>query len=207
MLEAQNVVIYQLKVALRGISPLIWRRLLVRADTSIAEFHYILQLVMGWTNSHLHRFVIHAKEYGIAYAGGSGFADDPRQIRLGDFRFRPRERFVYEYDFGHHWQHDIRVEQIVAAHPHCAYPRCIGGKRATPPQECGGVEGYRAQWRRWKYDFLCQQLQGRGQDVEQDFFTGTEDEDSDKPGYNPEHFDRRAVNTQLRQWVMGGGQR
>jgi hypothetical protein len=205
MLYSPNAVVYKLKIVLRGISPLIWRRLLVRADTSIAELHHILQLVMGWTNSHLHRFVIHGKEYGIAYEGGIGFDDDPRQIRLGDFRFRLRERFVYEYDFGDCWQHDIRVEQIVAADPHRPYPRCIGGKRATPPEECGGVEAYIAQWRRWKSDFLYQQLQDRGPDVEQDFFTGTEDEDIAEPGYDPNQFDRRAVNAQLRRWGARGG--
>ena len=122
MLEAQNVVIYQFKVALRGISPLIWRRLLVRANTSIADLHYILQLVMGWTNSHLHRFVIHGKEYGIAYDGGIGFDDAPKQIQLRDFRFRLRERFLYEYDCGDNWQHDIRVEQILAAEARRIYP-------------------------------------------------------------------------------------
>ena len=80
MLDPPNAVVYQLKVALRGISPLIWRRLLVHADTSIADLHLILQLAMGWTNSHLHRFLIHGKEYGIAYEGGIGFADDPKLI-------------------------------------------------------------------------------------------------------------------------------
>ncbi len=109
------MVVYQLKIALRGISPLIWRRLFVHAETSLADLHHILQLAMGWTNSHLHRFVIHGKEYGTAYDGGMGFANDPKRITLADFRFRLRERFVYEYDFNEHWQHDIRVEQIVEA--------------------------------------------------------------------------------------------
>ena len=75
MPELPNTVVYQLKITLRGISPLIWRRLLVRAETSLAELHHILQLALGWTNSHLHRFIIHGKEYGIAYEGGIGFAD------------------------------------------------------------------------------------------------------------------------------------
>src|ERR671923_1264279 len=91
MLDPPHTGVYQLKVALRGIGPLIWRRLLVRADTSIADLHHILQLAMGWTNSHLHRFLIHGQEYGIAYDGGMGFDDDPKQIRLADFRFRLRE--------------------------------------------------------------------------------------------------------------------
>jgi pRiA4b ORF-3-like protein len=94
MLDPPPAVIYQLKITLRGISPLIWRRLLVSADASIADLHDILQLVMGWTNSHLHRFLIHGKEYGITYDGGMGFDDDPKQIRLANFRLRLRERLM-----------------------------------------------------------------------------------------------------------------
>src|SRR4029450_4928288 len=124
-----------------------WRRLLVHADTSIADFHPILQLVIGWTNSPLHRFLIHGKEYGSANDGGMGFANDPKQRRLAEFRFRLRERFLYEYDFNDHWQHDIRVEQILTAAANRAYPMYLGGKRAAPPQDCGGVEAYLTQWR------------------------------------------------------------
>lgn len=206
MPDLPPAVAYQLKVALRGISPLIWRRLLVCADTSLADLHHILQLVMGWTNSHLHRFVIHGKEYGIAYNGGIGFDDDPRQIRLRDFQFRLRERFLYEYDFGDNWQHDVRIEEILAAEGSRTYPVCIGGKRAAPPEECGGMEVYLAQWRRWKYDFLCHRLRGDGMDREQDFLVEDEGEEIDEPGYDPEQFDRRAVNAQLRRWGARGGQ-
>ncbi|HJY79587.1 MAG TPA: plasmid pRiA4b ORF-3 family protein [Candidatus Binatia bacterium] len=206
MLDPPPAVIYQLKIALRGISPLIWRRLLVSADTSIADLHHILQLALGWTSSHLHRFLIRGKEYGIAYDGGMGFDDDPKQIRLANFRLRLRERFLYEYDFNVPWQHDMRVEQIVAADANRTSPMCIGGKRAAPPEDCGGVEAYLAQWRHWQYEFLCRRLQGRVKDIEQDSFTDDEDEDRSELGYDPDHFDRRAVSTQLRQWGVRGGQ-
>jgi hypothetical protein len=206
MLDPPTALVYQLKVVLRGISPLIWRRLLVSAETSLADLHPILQLVMGWTDSHLHRFFIHGQEYGSAYDGGRGFDDDPKQVRVADFRFRLRERFLYEYDFGDYWHHDIRIEQIVAADPKCIYPVCISGKRAAPPEECGGVEMYLAQWRRWKYDFLCGRLQDRVRDVERDFFTEEEDEDRREAGYDPDHFDRRQVNVRLRRWARKGGQ-
>ena len=72
LLYSLHAVLYQLKVALRVISPLIWRRLLVHADTSIADLHHILQLAMGWSNIHLQRFLIHGKKYGIASDGGMG---------------------------------------------------------------------------------------------------------------------------------------
>ena len=206
MLDSSTPGVYQLKVALRGISPLIWRRLLVYAETSLTELHYILQLAMGWTNSHLHRFLIHGKEYGIAYDGGMAFDDDPTQIRLRDFRFRLRERFLYDYDFNDNWQHDIRVEQIRAADTRRTYPMCIGGKRAAPPEECGGVDVYLAEWRRWKYAFLCHRLQDGVRDADRDCLTDDQDEESYEPGYDPDYFDRRQVNAQLQRWGARGGQ-
>ena len=107
--------LYQLRVVLRNVSPLIWRRLLVRSDTSIAQLHVVLQMAMGWSDTHLHRFRIHGKAYGIARCGGIGFADDPFEVRLCDFRLRRRERFLYEYDFMDGWILDIRLEETLAA--------------------------------------------------------------------------------------------
>jgi hypothetical protein len=95
--------IYQLRVVIDGISPLIWRRLLVAADTTIAELHTILQTVFGWSGEHLHRFVIHGTEYGISYAGGPGFRDDARKIQLGELGLRLSERFSYEYNYFAAW--------------------------------------------------------------------------------------------------------
>ncbi len=126
--------VYQLRVRLCAISSLIWRRILVRSDTSIADLHHIIQLAFGWTDSHLHRFVIHGKAYGIAYMGGITFTDDPRQVRLADFHFRPNERFAYEYDFCDLWRHEIRVGQPLLLDPTQPYPVCTGGARAAPPE-------------------------------------------------------------------------
>lgn len=78
--------VYQLRVVLREVSPLIWRRLLIRSDTPIAELHAILQAVMSWSDTHLHRFRIHGKTYGIARLGGISFPDDPFELQLCDFR-------------------------------------------------------------------------------------------------------------------------
>ena len=60
--------VYQLRVVVRGVSPLIWRRLLIPADTTIAGLHAVLQTAFGWTGTHLHRFVVQGREYGIASA-------------------------------------------------------------------------------------------------------------------------------------------
>src|SRR5680860_829261 len=109
--------IYQIKLHLDGAGPMVWRRLLVRDDTSIAGLHGIFQLVMGWENLHLHCFVIHGKDYGIAYDGGMGFPDDPKNVLLGDFQFRPGDKFRYEYDFNIDWKLQIRVEKIWTRSP------------------------------------------------------------------------------------------
>lgn len=130
--------VYQLRVVLHGISPLIWRRLLVPATATIAELHTILQTAFGWHGEHLHRLVIHGTEYGIAYVGGPGFRDNARTVRLDELGLRLGERFTYEYNFTAGWQADLRVEQIQPSAPARGYPRCVGGRRAGPPEDWGG---------------------------------------------------------------------
>jgi Plasmid pRiA4b ORF-3-like protein len=135
-------VVYQLRVVLRGISPLIWRRLLVAGDTSIAGLHDVLQVAFGWSGDHLHCFKVHGREYGLCYDGGPAFRDDARRVRLDDLGLRVGERFVYDYDLGALWRHDLRVEQKLAPVPGRSYPRCTGGRRAGPPEGCGGPEAF-----------------------------------------------------------------
>jgi hypothetical protein len=125
-------------VVLRGVSPLIWRRILVRSDTSIAERHATLQLALGWSDEHLNRFVAHGREYGIGYAGGLSFRDNPHEVLLADLGLRAGERFLYEYDFTDSWCHDVRVEAILPLETTRPYPVCTGGRRAVPPEDCGG---------------------------------------------------------------------
>ena len=92
--ESSPAAVYQLRVVVRGISPMIWRRLLVPADITIAGLHTVVQTVFGWSGEHLHRFLIHGCEYGICYVGGPGFRDDARTIRLGELGLRRSERFT-----------------------------------------------------------------------------------------------------------------
>ena len=131
--------VYQLRVVVHGVSPLIWRRLLVRADTTIAGLHAVLQIVFGWTGTHLHRFVVQGREYGIGYVGGVCFRDDPHLVRVADLGLRPTERFAYDYDFTDGWRLDLRLEHVLVMDPGRVYPRCTGGRRAAPPEAGGGV--------------------------------------------------------------------
>ena len=80
-----STAIYQLRLVLAGISPIIWRRLLVSSETTIAQLHQYIQVSFNWSGEHLHRFRVHGKDYGIAYLGGISFDDDPHQVPLSRF--------------------------------------------------------------------------------------------------------------------------
>ncbi len=121
---------------------MIWRRLLVASDTTIAQLHDVLQITMGWEDMHLHQFRIHGKAYGIYRDGGISFADNPHQVMLADFKLRKGERFLYEYDMGDFWQHDIRLEQVLPRDTSTRYPVCTAGDGDCPPEDCGGSWGY-----------------------------------------------------------------
>lgn len=206
--------VYQLKVALREISPMIWRRLLVTSDTSVAYLHAILQTAMGWEDVHLHRFRIHGKDYGIYRSGGLLFDDDPDQVILSDFRLRASERFVYEYDMGDCWRHDIRLERILPLNPKQTYPVCLAGAGDCPPEDCGGPAGYRTLLdERNSWNELLQAREdvllvaerllafvdgGPRPTVEDEEFMAALDRMHDRLEQALVAFDRRAVNATLR---------
>jgi hypothetical protein len=127
--------IYQLQVALCGISPLIWRRLLVRSDTTLAHFHAILQIMFAWSDKHLHCFHIHGQEYGTSGAQAC-------HGLLSDLQPHCDERFRYVYDFIAHWACDIRIETLLPWVPRRVYPVCVGGKYAAPPEDGRGALAY-----------------------------------------------------------------
>ena len=209
--------VYQLKVVLRDCSPLIWRRLLVPGETTIAQLHTILQTVMGWEDLHLHRFRIHGKEYGVYHEGGIVFADDPHQVRLAAFKLRRGERFVYEYDLSDFWQHDLYLEQVLPCDPRKHYPVCPAGAGDCPPEECGGPWGYqrrRQERSAWPELLQARKDLGRGAERLLAFVEGGprptyEDEEfmaalermQARIAAAPTPFQRRAVNAALRTLI------
>ena len=89
---------------------MLWRRFLVRSDSTLADLHVVLQIGFDWTDFHLHRFRIRKKDYAVPRFGGLG-CHDARKITLSELHFRINERFVYEYDFCDLWQHQVRIER------------------------------------------------------------------------------------------------
>jgi len=199
------LVVYQLRVWLGEISPLIWRRLLVRSDSTIADLHCTLQIAMGWSDSHLHQFIIHGKRYGLAQPGGVGFSDDPHQVRLGDLGLRLKERFFYEYDFGDLWRHEIRVEQQVALVPKKGYPVCIGGARASPPEDCGGPWAFTALKQHYSPVYIAQRLLDLLDpgEAQTDLVDAQQEVRTFLYWLQADRFDRRAVNRRLKQDAAG----
>ena len=118
---------YVIKIALRGVSPMIWRRLRIPGHTSLADFHHVIQIVFNWDSEHLHRFHIYGKDYGIAYVGGPSFSDDAHSVFIDDFGFDVGDRFVYEYNFFQFCIHEIRVEAIEARMTSPTFPFCVKG--------------------------------------------------------------------------------
>ena len=129
--------IFQLKVRLLGISPMIWRRVLVPAEMMLRELHGVFQVAMGWESLHLYAFDIRAVQYGAFELSMS----DPC-MPLSYFEFRANDKFTYTYDMGDGWVHEVRVETIISADPQKTYPVCTGGSGACPPEECGGPRGF-----------------------------------------------------------------
>lgn len=136
-------------MTLKNSKPSIWRRIQVRSDATLGELHAILQMAMGWTNSHLHQFIV-GKRPNFVFIGARGpYADDDMmdmmnegEIVISQVLPAARTKMVYEYDFGDSWEHELVVEKIVQAEAGVHYPRCVAGENACPPEDVGGVWGY-----------------------------------------------------------------
>lgn len=138
---------FQFKITLAHSEPPIWRRILV-ANCTLDDLHEHIQTAMGWTDSHLHQFEIRGQRYGNPEMLNDGFGDaeviDTLDVALNSLfgRGRPPRRFTYEYDFGDGWLHEIEFEGVQEAPKHKNCPCCLGGERACPPEDIGGVFGY-----------------------------------------------------------------
>lgn len=133
--------IFQLQVVLKEVEPQVWRRFLVHSDVTLGALHRTLNEVMGWEDSHLHQFTIQGRSYGNPDLDEAGDQHDEDAFAL-DKLVKVGDRFIYEYDFGDDWIHQVVVEKKLPVDPRLTYPVCIGGARACPPESCGGPPGY-----------------------------------------------------------------
>lgn len=175
--------LWRLKVTLGSIDPPVWRRLEV-PDCPLDELHIILQIAFGWDDAHLYSFHAH----GVAYGDPDLFGDEPpdgdaTETWLSDVVHEAGGRLTYVYDLGDHWEHEIVIEQVQQTDDPYIPPRCVAGERACPPEDVGGPPGYEA--------YLAALADPQHEDHEQmrDW----------NGAFDPEAFDREAVNAELRE--------
>lgn len=143
--------VYQFKITMKDIKPIIWRRILVPETYDFWDLHVAIQDAMGWLDYHLHVFRIRRKHANtvteIGIPDEDRFEDESEmlagwEIPISSYFNDVGVRAEYEYDFGDCWEHDIVFEGILTKEKNQKYPKCLDGARACPPEDCGGVTGY-----------------------------------------------------------------
>lgn len=140
--------IVRLKIVLADTDPPIWRRVEMPVDLTLKDLHGVIQAAMRWTNSHLYQYQVGRETIPGPGMGGMGFGAAPTigagRISLADLAEGGIKRFRYVYDMGDGWEHDIRIEKVLAGDPSVAYPRFIDGAMRAPPDDSGGIPGFYA---------------------------------------------------------------
>ena len=161
---------------------------MIQSDLLLADFHKIIQTSMGWTNSHLHQFIINQTFYTVRMPSDNTWDEmdnvDYKKMKISDLLKKEEEKIVYEYDFGDSWEHEILVEKIVPAAEKVSQAVCVTGKRACPPEDCGGV---------WGYEGLLEAVQNPNHPEHEEMREWLED------GFDPSIFDVEEANQQLKK--------
>lgn len=134
--------IHVLRISLDELEPEIWRRVAIPSHFSLRKVHEVIQVVMPWTNSHLHEFIIDDIRYSHPKSKEFPEVKDSSKVDLQTLLPRHRSKAEYVYDFGDSWIHEIFVEAISRAQEGALYPLCLDGDRACPPEDCGGPPGF-----------------------------------------------------------------
>ncbi|WP_418319045.1 plasmid pRiA4b ORF-3 family protein [Piscinibacter sakaiensis] len=139
---------YQLLVTLVESEPTVWRQIcqiVIPGNMTLADLDRVIQTAMGWTNSHLHQFTVDGRVYGEP---DDEFAAELPTLPDGEFTLdqvigTTVKSFIYEYDFGDSWEHDVKVQMVmVATEDLYLGPMCLAGANACPPEDVGGIPGY-----------------------------------------------------------------
>jgi hypothetical protein len=142
--------VYQFKITLKDTKPPIWRRIQAPETYTFWDLHVAIQDAMGWLDSHLHHFKILNPATGIKEEIGIPDEDsdwDPPILpgwkqKIADYFSMKNTKSEYVYDYGDNWEHTVKLEKILPRQKGIKYPVCMDGKRACPPEDCGGPWGY-----------------------------------------------------------------
>jgi hypothetical protein len=176
--------LYQVKVSVLDIEPLIWRRLIVPRAITLRRMHRVLQATMGWQDYHLYEFQAGEKRYGEPDAAEP--EDELLSAGWGRLSWILRsvgEMVMYVYDFGDEWRHQLVLEDLPSANEYRAYPRCLDGARACPPEDIGGPISYSKWLQRLASDVESERNEAR-------WILGKR--------FDPERFDIRSANRRLK---------
>ncbi len=176
--------IYQLRISLVGVQPPIWRRVLVEGDLPLDQLSGIVQVAMGWYGGHLYSFEIDGMAYTDAGSARELGDREAKGHRLSELLGSKGDGFLYTYDFGDNWEHEIVVEAILEPEPDAHYPICVEGQRACPPEDVGGV---------WGYEEFLEAIQDPKHPEHEEMMEWAGDE------FDPEEFDLDATNRVLRR--------
>ena len=177
--------IYQIKATIIETAPAVWRRFLVRPEVTLAALHEVLQTVFGWNDGHLHEFAIGGERYQVPDPGWDEVGDpvhDESAVILGSVVTKVKSKFIYLYDFGDCWEHELRLEKKLPEEADGRYPVCVAGGRHCPPEDCGGV---------WGYDNFLAAIADEGHPDHADMVEWLGDD------FGPESFSLEAVNEAL----------
>lgn len=133
---------FSLRLTVVGCTPRVWRRLLVRESMWLTRLHDTIQVLFDWFDYQTHLFTLDDMRFGNPQRKEESTIEDDRDVTLADLDLASRDRLQYEYQFGEGWKVDIRVEKTIVMEKGVAYPLCIAGERAGPPEDCGGLEAY-----------------------------------------------------------------
>jgi len=182
--------IYQIKITLNGITPPIWRRIQVPAKYTFWDLHVAIQDSMGWLDYHLHVFRIQKRNKRSAVEIGipdEEYVDNVLpgwEVNVSDYLSEPGAFAYYDYDFGDGWGHDVLLEGVLLAEPGERYPKCVGGERACPPEDCGGLGGYHN---------LIQVLRKRGNREYRETVAWLQNHAKNYYPFKPDHFDPKEI--------------
>ncbi|WP_327241116.1 plasmid pRiA4b ORF-3 family protein [Streptomyces sp. NBC_01320] len=181
---APGKVVHKIKVTLRGSRPPVWRRLEVPSGTTLQQLHHLIQAAFGWEGYHMWAFETPQDRYGVAdrELGIRSAASK----RLDQVAPSVGDKLSYTYDFGDDWEHDILVEAITDAEAGTPYPRCLTGRRACPPEDCGGM---------WGYEYLIEILADPGHEEHDERLEWLGLDTADQ--FDPAAFDLAEVNSAL----------
>lgn len=184
---------FRVRLDLHGAKPPVWRRLELPGDLTLPRLHDVIQAAMGWYNSHLHRFRTghdHRSPHFVTDfdldEGEEGTLED--DVRLDQLVAKKGDELWYEYDFGDGWDHKLVVEAVLDEPLQLA--RCTAGRRACPPEDCGGIGGYQdlAAWVRGGYEDAL---------LPPNFDNAAHAHDWLPLDWNPDHFDVDEANAAL----------